>query len=541
MLNEDDERYTGVRAMPTLAMAILEQCGICDMIDERIEPDPQRILTPGKAVKLMVGAMFMGMGRRPLYLFDRLYASAPLELLCGDGVVPKNLNARAFSRALDDIFALDLPALTFDIYSRLAERYLIAGFVYHIDSTNFGVTAVVIDRDDPEAAIPEWNGHAKDGDNSKRVYNLQTVTDRFGIVCYERPYDGTVSDSDMDGDTIDFLCDRIDPKTATFVADSKIVTAELIAKMTGNGVAFVSKCPKNFGDKVREGIVYSVEHSEMDPSGHAAGWEIYDCDAEVDGRTLRFVAYRVPGDKVRNIEYYRTEGLKKVESKMRPLVKRHFACQEDALIAFAEAEESLEDTGYIVTANAVTELVRDPYGKRGRPPTGWTPTYHNEYRLDIECRFSERLAEELSSDREIRVLITNLPRSQRTMDNPRDGATADDVLRIYLGQYRIEHSFRTSKSEFNVDTVYFHRPSRANAFMFVVSLATMTAGIINAAMRRQGRLKTAEGMIDDLAMTIVKHDRLMGTEWLMGDEISTKEFRQYIQVMDLDKDNLFSN
>ena len=162
MLNEDDERYTGVRAMPTLAMAILEQCGICDMIDERIEPDPQRILTPGKAVKLMVGAMFMGMGRRPLYLFDRLYASAPLELLCGEGVVPKNLNTRAFSRALDDIFALDLPALTFDVYSRLAERYLIEGFVYHVDSTNFGVTAVVIDRDDPEAAIPEWNGHAKD-------------------------------------------------------------------------------------------------------------------------------------------------------------------------------------------------------------------------------------------------------------------------------------------------------------------------------------------------------------------------------------------
>ena len=141
--------------MSTLAMAILEQCGICDMIDERIEPDPQRILTPGKAVKLMVGAMFMGMGRRPLYLFDRLYASAPLELLCGEGVVPKNLNARAFSRALDDIFALDLPALTFDIYSRLAERYLIAGFVYHIDSTNFGVTAVVIDRDDPEMLCEE--------------------------------------------------------------------------------------------------------------------------------------------------------------------------------------------------------------------------------------------------------------------------------------------------------------------------------------------------------------------------------------------------
>lgn len=63
------------------------------------------------------------------------------------------------------------------------------------------------------------------------------------------------------------------------------------------------------------------------------------------------------------------------------------------------------------------------------------------------------------------------------MGNPRDGATADEVLMFYLGQYRIERVFRTSKSEFEVDSVYIHRFLRANAFMFVVSWARWWSGL----------------------------------------------------------------
>ncbi|MDO5862493.1 MAG: DUF4277 domain-containing protein, partial [Thermoplasmata archaeon] len=93
----DANGYTGLRAMPTLAMAVLEQSGICARIDSLVKPDEQRILTPGTAVKLMVGGLYFGMGRRPLYKFDRLYAAAPLDKLCGKPVEPSNLNARAFS------------------------------------------------------------------------------------------------------------------------------------------------------------------------------------------------------------------------------------------------------------------------------------------------------------------------------------------------------------------------------------------------------------------------------------------------------------
>ena len=40
----------------------------------------------------------------------------------------------------------------------------------------------------------------------------------------------------------------------------------------------------------------------MDPSSVRDGWEIYDTDAEVDGRMLRFVAYRTSDDIQAGIE-----------------------------------------------------------------------------------------------------------------------------------------------------------------------------------------------------------------------------------------------
>ena len=43
----------------------------------------------------------------------------------------------------------------------------------------------------------------------------------------------------------------------------------------------------------------------------------------------------------------------------------------------------------------------------------------------------------MSKERSVRVLVTNLPRSDVDKDNLRDGATADTVLLSYLDQYLI--------------------------------------------------------------------------------------------------------
>lgn len=62
--------------------------------------------------------------------------------------------------------------------------------------------------------------------------------------------------------------------------------------------------------------------------------------------------------------------------------------------------------------------------------------------VNVSLEFDEDLAKELSKDRSVRVLVTNLPRANTDEDNIRKGATADTVLLSYIDQYRVEHAFR---------------------------------------------------------------------------------------------------
>ena len=93
------------------------------------------------------------------------------------------------------------------------------------------------------------------------------------------------------------------------IADCKIATGPLVDLMQSKGFGFVAKCPNNFGRKARARIVESVRTGTMDPSVVRKGWEIYDTDAEVDGKMLRFVAFRTTEDIDEGIEYLREQGL----------------------------------------------------------------------------------------------------------------------------------------------------------------------------------------------------------------------------------------
>lgn len=48
------------------------------------------------------------MNHRPMYKPDRNYMQAPVNLIYGESVSVRNLNARAFIGTLDNLFGLDL-------------------------------------------------------------------------------------------------------------------------------------------------------------------------------------------------------------------------------------------------------------------------------------------------------------------------------------------------------------------------------------------------------------------------------------------------
>ena len=530
--------YEGLGAVSALAMAMFEQTGLRELIDSRFETDARVKLTPGNAVKALIGDMMGSRGRSALYNVSNPFVSAPVDLLFGPKVDVPSLGGRAFSRNLDRLFGIDLPELSYDCYRRLCGFYGLSSNMFNVDSTNFTIHSLNNDADRDGAAVPGWCGHAKDGHDGRMVYSLLSMTDGNGVVCYERPYDGSTSDQEMDRGAIEFLSGKVDPSETTLVADCKIATAPLVDMMCDLGFGFVAKCPDNFGNKVREDIVYSVATGIMDPSTVREGWSVYDTDADIDGRKLRFVAYRTPDDIEAGVEFHREQDSREAEARFRRFGSRTFNCDIDARRAVDDALKGMDDNAYDVKWKVEPVEVNLGYGRRGRPGKNDSPRIVTEYRVDVELVFNEERAIALSQDRGVRVLVTNLPRSTIKKDNIRSGATADTVLKTYLGQYRVEHAFRLEKSGMNMSRVYIHKPSRENAMMFVISVATMMSDIIAHVLRSKGYQITAEGMVERFVTLILVHDRDTDSEHLEGSQDLVDEYLDYVEALGLDVDHL---
>ena len=115
-------RCEKVQAFPALVMALFEQSGLTGLIDSRFEIDPRIKLTPGNAVKALVGNMFTSEGRRPIYNVSHPFMSAPVDLMFEPKVDVRALGGRAFDRNFDRLFGIDLSELHHDCYSVLTSR-----------------------------------------------------------------------------------------------------------------------------------------------------------------------------------------------------------------------------------------------------------------------------------------------------------------------------------------------------------------------------------------------------------------------------------
>ena len=69
------EDYSGIPASSALAMALMESSGIRKMIDDACEYDGQRLLTPGNAVKAMIGPIFDARKKSPLRMLSAMLRS----------------------------------------------------------------------------------------------------------------------------------------------------------------------------------------------------------------------------------------------------------------------------------------------------------------------------------------------------------------------------------------------------------------------------------------------------------------------------------
>lgn len=535
-----EKRFEGVNALVGLTMSVYEKCGIGGIIDAAIGNDGKnRILPIRSVVKMIVGGMMLPFDRIPLYRFDLMYASAPVDLLFGEGLTPQSLNARSISRALDVLSGYDMADILWKCSSSCNETYGFDSDIYHVDASNFAVYALTEDTSNDDFPKAMYGGNSKIGRNDLRQYDAMTVTDGNRILRYIRTYSGNTSDVVMDRNVIDFLRNNVDPKISTVVADCKLVTSDIINDLNAMGMGFVSKCPANFSDTVRSDIVRSVGHSFFERSSLGDGYGVYDTDADTVCGRLRFIAYRTPHDREDGMEFLREDGERRLFKALSVFSTREFLCRDDAEKAFNDALARIKDVAYVVSHRIVENERVKKRRSRGRPRKDDLPPEKETYwTVEIDWTFDRGLAEELLDRDEMQVIVTNIPRTANDTDNIRSGADADTVVRLYLDEYKAEHTYRLLKSGLGMDKVYLHKGNRVAAMMFIAGIAGLLSSTMDAVLRRGNVDSTTYQMGFEFADTTVRLKRQTGYAYIDGHEGIGAAIEEYCRMLDIDPDSM---
>lgn len=505
-----EKRYEGVNALSGPAFAVYETCRVDEIIKEaagRGNPFPE------PAIKAAVGGMMLPFGRIPFGRYRELYAGAPLDPVFGESVDITSLNGMAFARALDSLYETDMPSLVWKIADRCCGHYGLSSDVIHMDATNVSVYAIG-ENTCAEGISAGYGGNSKTNRNDLPRYDAMIMADGNRVLRYMRAYDGNTSDYAMNRDAVAFLKENADPKVSTVVGDSKIASREPVSSLIGSGFAFVTKCPENFSDKVREDIVYSVKHGYMDGSALGDGYGTYDTRADTVCGNLRFVGYRTPKNRSKSIAYYREHGERQIAKKILPLARKEFFCRDDALASFAQAVSGLKDNAYRISASAEEIKIPPKRKKRGRPPKNETEEYGSGWVLNIEYGFDEAEADRLAEENDIRVPVTDIPLADSNGEghgsNIRGGAAADEIVRLYPDEYKPEHCYRILKSGMGMDRVHLHKGNRVAAMFCLCAIGGVVSSVMDEVLRRGNSEHTTYRLKLRLGGTTVRVKRRNG-------------------------------
>ena len=530
--NRDGGTYEGLQFGPALGMALLEASGIRKAIDAEA-PKAVSNLSAGMAAKAMIGTMFTEGLRKPLYRVKAQFATAPVDKVFGPYVKNASLSDTALASRLDTIFGMDMDGFLWRSRKALCGAYGLASDTYSMDATNFPFFGVGYKDRADGGAMPMYSKNSKSKRNDLMQKCVQGICDGNGILAYTRSYDGNTSDIEMNKDSLAFLKDRIDCSRSTVSADCKLCTGGLVKTMLDMGLGFVVKVPSSFACKIRDDIVHSAVVGGMDRSGERL---LYDTGARIDDdendlhADLRFVAYRLPGSLSDAEAFLRGQGLKDMERRMASLRRERFFCEDDARKRFADVLGGGHAPAY--SADASYEVDGGP-GKKGPDGPRWRV-------LPRDVRAREDAVKECAERYSVSVLATNLPMRERNAVNLRNGASADGVVDMYLGNYSVEHAFKLLKSGTGVGHMFIHTPSRQDAVVFLSSLATMVSNTVDAVLKRSlGKDAVTMRHISDFMMTtLVRYDRERDEKTIVGGPGASDRALRIVDAMGVDPELL---
>jgi transposase len=220
-----------------LIACAIKDLGLIEMLDARLVPDEQEVITPGAAV---AGMILNGLGftHRPLSLTPQFFANKPLDLLLHDGVEAAMFNRFTLGRTLDAVQAYGCDILFSALALAVCTRERIDQRCNHLDTTSFSLSGAYGPESDAQAmTIP--HGYAQDHrpDLQQAVLELLVSPDGGGPLV-RKSWDGHASDTKMFQERAEALLAPVQasPVPRYLVADATLYPEDHAANLSKCGL-----------------------------------------------------------------------------------------------------------------------------------------------------------------------------------------------------------------------------------------------------------------------------------------------------------------
>ena len=226
--------------------SVINDLGLIDMINARLVPDDQEVITPGEAVAGMI-LNGLGFANRPLSLTPQFFASKPLDLLFREGLGAEMFNRFKLGRTLDEAHAYGCDLLFHELALAICAHEGIDLRFNHLDTTSFSLSGEYVPERD-EQAITITHGYSRDHrpDLKQAVLELMVSQDG-GVPFVSKSWDGNTSDNEIFQARAQALLAAFQhaPSPRYLIADSKLYHEDNATHLRALG--FITRIPHTIG------------------------------------------------------------------------------------------------------------------------------------------------------------------------------------------------------------------------------------------------------------------------------------------------------
>jgi transposase len=450
--------------------SVIKDLGLMNMIDARLVPDAQAMITPGEAVAGMI-LHGLGFAHRPLALTPQFFGNTPLDLLFRQGIDADMFNRCKLGRTLAAADAYGCDLLFEELACSICAQEGIDLRCKHLDTTSLSLIGEYV-PDSDEYAIRMTHGSLKDHrpDLKQAVLELMVSQDG-GVPCVSKSWDGHTSDTQVFQKRAEALMRAVNdtPSPRDLVADAQLYGEDNAAHLATLG--FITRMPATL--KVVSQVMARALQSDT--------WQSFD-----DNTRYQSLALCHYGMAQRWLVVSSQAAYARAEATLNHAPQRdHDAITKQLLHLQAQrfgAPEAAQDAlGAVakrwkyhqVESSHLTAHKR--YTGKGRP-TASTPLKASEWQIQAQVLANDQAMARDQPAKACYVRGTNIDASE---------LSDTEVIVAYKGQAQVEGGFRFLKDPLCFGSLLFvKKPNRIEGLLRVMTLALLVYSVAQRRLRK---------------------------------------------------------